>query len=265
MINNVAASIAQIIILSVLVAVDLLQDLSNRGVIHIYQKNTRFGDLTVCNVYRTGKRNDPVIAVRGIVKQILNVRCGEMHVLDPAQRSDEPGLLRHIRFCLLRDYRNRGNETPASIVKSNADEPVLIGLIYQTHLSFQRWVGDIILCNDIEVHCIRNPAHTDEIVLQILLCLLHDALCVLNDGFMRRQRKTAVQEHACNQKQRNGHDHKGGHDRHLNASRLQSTEIMPKPSALYSSGLILFCLCSHCAVCSVLYLEGDMPYAFLNT
>ena len=265
MINNVAASIAQIIVLSVLVAVDLLQNLSNRGVIHIYQKDTRFGDLAVCNVYRTGKRNNPVIAVRGIVKQILNVRRGEMHVLDPAQRSDEPGLLRHIRFCFLRDHRNRSNETPASIIKSDADEPVLIGFIDQTHLSFQRRVGDIILCNDIEVHRIRNAAHTDEIILQILLCLLHDALRILDDGFMRRQRKTAVQEHTCNQQQRNGHDHKGRHDRHLNASRLQRTEIVPEPSALYSSVRILFFPYSHCAVCSVLYLEGDMPYAFLNT
>ena len=66
MIDDLSLLIAEEVILTIPCRIDLLQHALNPGIVHINQEHTHLRGLSFCNIHRTGKRHNPVIAL-GII------------------------------------------------------------------------------------------------------------------------------------------------------------------------------------------------------
>ena len=149
------------------------------GIVHIHQKHTKPGTSVVCQFHRTAQGNDPIVPEGPVVKEILYMRRGKMHVFHFLLSLLIPALPGNIGVFFLQYHRLCRHQAPVFIVNGHTVQILPIRPIQKVHslLNFLKLPGKILFFNHIIVNGIRHPAHTDQIILQIFSCLLHQLLC----------------------------------------------------------------------------------------
>lgn len=105
MIDDFPIAVAEVKILSAVLCIYLVHHTGNTGIIHIYQKNSRSGVSSIGNLYHSAKRDHPVIPLGAIIKKILDMRGGKMHIFHLLHCLLIPALTGHIRVFFLRSHR----------------------------------------------------------------------------------------------------------------------------------------------------------------
>ena len=73
--------------------------------------------------------NHPIITERAVVKQVLDMRRGKMHVFHFLHGLYIPALPGDVGILLLAGNRLRRNQAPAAVVHGNAAQIPLVGLV----------------------------------------------------------------------------------------------------------------------------------------
>ena len=185
MINNIAVTVAQIIVLSVSNFINLVHHPGYTGKVHINQQHSHLRISVFRKFYHAAGGNHPVISEGTVLEKILNMRCRKMNIFHLFHSALIPFLSGHIRIFLLGSHWLRCHEAAITVINSNGTEFIPVSLIQQIHalLNFFSGIMKVIFFYYIVINCVGNLSHIYQIVLHSLPCLFHQFPGVLN-GFL---------------------------------------------------------------------------------
>ena len=105
MIDEAAARVGQIDVLTARILIDPLHHAVDGGVVHIDEEDTHGRGSVFIDFDGATQRDDPAIAISRIQKEIFDVRGGEMQIIGLSKRLGKPALGRHIEIFLRRGDR----------------------------------------------------------------------------------------------------------------------------------------------------------------
>ncbi len=205
MIHQLPVLVRQVIVNLCRVLIQTAQHLFNAGIVHVYQQNAGICASLPVQLHHAAQRNDPVIAIGAVIKDILHMRPGIMKILYLSHGLLKPALLPHVPPRL--PVRNRCRRQEASVrgEQGNADEAVLMGFIHEVHLAVDTVLGKILVLNDIIVHGIGDPPHADEAALDVLRGSAQQLLRALDRVFLNPAGELPIQDHRQEQGQHHRH------------------------------------------------------------
>ena len=159
MVNDLPVPIHEVDIFFGNILIGFFQKLLDAAVIHIYQKDALHGISVICQFHTPAQRNDPVITVGRIVKEVLYMGDGKMKVFQLAYRILKPLLPEHGNARLDIGNRRCCHQLSVTGIAGNADKIVLIGLVKKIHLLIQSIDSQILILNDTVIHGIGDPPH----------------------------------------------------------------------------------------------------------
>ena len=105
MIDEAAARVGQIDVLTARILIDPLHHAVDGGVVHIDEENTHGRGSVFIDFDCATQRDDPAIAIGRIQKEIFDMWGGEMQIIGLSKRLGKPALGRHIEIFLRRGDR----------------------------------------------------------------------------------------------------------------------------------------------------------------
>ena len=134
MVDHLSVLTGQIIVNSAGTVIDLFHHVSDHRIFHIQQKNTGFWCLSLVDIYIPAQRNYPLVPIRSVLKQFLDMRCGKMYIFNGIFRIFIPFLRLHLHIFLFCRHRLRCDQISFWVIQSQTLNFIGVCLIEQAEL-----------------------------------------------------------------------------------------------------------------------------------
>ena len=176
------------------------------------------------------------------------MRRGKMHICNLLCRIHKPWLSCNLDTLLLKCDRFRHNQLSFHIIKCNTMYLILVRFINKIELLVELRIGNIIYLYNIIVYRVCKLSHALKVLLRRADNGLHHVLCIA-DIIMTHCRFIPVIEQQANEyRGRYRHKRQRQHDNRLYIRHFS---------------FLFFHTCF--PICSIRYLDGDIPYLRLKT
>ena len=228
MIDEAAARIGQIDVLTARILIDPLHHSIDGRVVHIDEEDAHGRGTVFIDFDGAAQGDDPAIAIGRIQEEIFDMRGGEMQIIGLSKRLGKPALGRHIEVFLRRGDRRGRNQPAIGGKERHTDEMLEVCFIDEVHLTIDAVRAEICIFDDIIVYRIRDAAHIGEVILEIDDGLLHDLLGGFHGARPHTTCKQLIQDQPQDHEQHEGDDGEGHQNRSLDGMwEIASLPLFP--------------------------------------